>query len=227
MALLHSTLLNHGSTSLYFTLLYQQLYFTQRALLPSTIALLHYTWPYIHLPGIYFTLHYSTMAPLCCTLLYITRPWLYTSFYFTLLYHGSTSLYFTLLYQQLYFTQVDSIAFYHSTTLDPTVTCQVSSYFTLHYSTMALLYSTLLYIPWIYIILPWLYFVLLHSLFFNSNTSLPLGSTSLYQFVLTLPTLISPTYILPTNVYHFIYMWYDLEGLSRDMIDNTGWLSST
>ena len=126
-------------------------------------------------------------------LLDIIVPWLYF-----------TVLYSTLLYRQLYFAQVDSTTFYHSTILDPTFTCQG---------------STLLHIT-----LPWLYSTLLDStLLFNSTTSLPLGFTSSYQFVLTLPTLISATFHFAYKCVSFrLYMWYDLEGLSRDKIDNTG-----
>ena len=104
----------------------------------STMAVLHCTLLDIILPILYFTLLYSTlstMALLHSTLVYISLPWLsFTLLYSTLLYHGSTSLYHTL-----------------------------------HYSIIALLHSTLLYIT-----LPWLYFTLLDS------TILYHGSTSLY-----------------------------------------------
>jgi len=66
--LLDSTLLYHGSTSLYWTLHY------------STMAVLHSTRLYITLTWLYFTLH--------------ALPYLYlTVLDSTLLYHGSTSLY--------------------------------------------------------------------------------------------------------------------------------------
>ena len=61
------------------------------------------TWPY-------FTLHFSTMALLHSTLLYISLPWLYFILqYSTFLYHGSTSFYITL--------HFSTMALLHSTLL--------------------------------------------------------------------------------------------------------------
>jgi len=138
---LDSTAFYHRSISLYLTLHYpiRVLHYSTMALfhstiLPSTIVLLHSTWLYITLHWLYFTLLYTTLPGIWFTLLYST-----------LLYHGSTSLYFTLLYQQLYFTQVDSTAFYHSTILDPTFTGLPGLYITLPWVYSTLLYSILLY----------------------------------------------------------------------------------
>ena len=65
-----STLLYHGSTSLYLTLLYHG----------ST--------------SLYLTLHYSTIVQLPSTWLYIVLPWLYLILLdLTSPYHGFTSLY--------------------------------------------------------------------------------------------------------------------------------------
>ena len=111
----NSTLLYHGSISLYlyYTFLYHAwLYFT---VLDSTL-------PYHGSTSLYMTLHYSTIALLHSTLLYITLSWLYfTLHYTTMALLRSTLLYITLLYGS------------------------TSLYFTLHYSTMALLQSTLLH----------------------------------------------------------------------------------
>ena len=144
------------------------------------LTLLNSTWLYILYHGstpIYFTLHYSTMAPLQSTSLYITLHYLlYSSLYLTLYYSTmdllhSTSLYLTLpwlyitltwLYSRawlyiflpwLYFTLLDSTLLYHSST---------SIYVTPNYFSMALLHST-----WLYITLPWLYFTPLDSTLFN------------------------------------------------------------
>ena len=123
--------------------------------------------------------HYSTMALLHSTLLYL--PWLY----FTLL--DSTLLLW------LYLGLLHSTLLYHGST---------TIYLTLHYSTMVLLHSTWtlllcplldstrLYtlldsLPWLYftllrlyITLPWLYFTLLDSLHYS--TMALLHSTRLY-----------------------------------------------
>ena len=72
----YSTLLYHGSTSLFYYTLVLLFYLT-----------LHY--PYPGSTSLYFILNYSTMAVLHSTLLYISLPLLYfTLFYSTLLYHG-------------------------------------------------------------------------------------------------------------------------------------------
>ena len=133
LALLDSTLLYHGSTSLYFTLHYciWWLYFT---LLDS--ILLHVHW-------LYFTPHNSAMALGHSAWLYITLLWLYftlldsTVLDFTLLYHGFTSLYLIQLYSIM--------ALLFSTWLYITLPWLFTSlYLTLLYFTMALLYSTCL-----------------------------------------------------------------------------------
>ena len=50
------------------------------------------------------TLHFSTMALLHSTILYISLPWLYFILHYsTFLYHGSTSLYFTLHISVVYY----------------------------------------------------------------------------------------------------------------------------
>jgi len=145
MALLYSTLLYYGSTSLYLTLHY------------------HGTTSF------YLTLHYkSTHVPLPFTWLYITLPWFYTSFYLTLYYsamvlyfilldsillcHGCTSPYTWLpcLLAWLYFTLLDSTTIDHNSLLLSFTlhnsAASTSLYLTLHHSTMVLLYSTWLYI---------------------------------------------------------------------------------
>ena len=64
----------------------------------STMALLHSildsTLPYHGCTSLYKTLHFSTMAQLHSTRLYITLPWLnFPLLDSTLLYHGFSSLY--------------------------------------------------------------------------------------------------------------------------------------
>ena len=82
--------------------------------------------------SLYFILHYSTMALLHSTLLYITLPWLYSTLHYsTLLYHGCTSFkvildYSTMALVQstlfeitqpwLYFTLLDSTLYYNGST---------------------------------------------------------------------------------------------------------------
>ena len=151
-----STLIYHGSISLYLTLHH------------SAMALLHPAFLYITLPWLYFTLHYHTVAllhsillHLGSTSLYITLPWLYI----TLLW-----LYITLLW--LYLTlDCSTMALLHSTCM--TLHYPTLVYFTLLDSTLlyhhGLLISTwltnILYHDsiWFYITLPWLYFTLLAS----------------------------------------------------------------
>ena len=117
LTLLKSTLVYHGSASLYFTLHY------------STIALLHSTWLCIIQPWLYFMLLEST-------LLYHVPTWLYlTLHYSTTALLDSTWLYITL--TRLYFTLCNSTLIYHAST---------SLCLSLHYSTMALLHSTWLHI---------------------------------------------------------------------------------
>ena len=133
MVLLHSTSLYMApldSTRLYLTLPWH--YFTLYSSLYITLPWLYFTqlystYLYHGSTSRYFSLHYSTMALLHCTLLYLTLPWLYfTLLYSTLLYHGCASLYFTL---------------HCSTSIVST-----SLHVTQHYSTMDLLHSTLLHI---------------------------------------------------------------------------------
>ena len=93
-SLLDSTLLHHGSTSLYWTLNH------------STAALLHSTRLFVTLPWLYFTLHCSSMTLHLTTLLYegltslyfdINLPWLsFTILVSTSHLNASTSLYLTL-----------------------------------------------------------------------------------------------------------------------------------
>ena len=86
-----STLLYHGFTSLYLTLL------------PSIYGS----------TSLYFTLHYSTLVYTHgSTSLYCLLPWLYfTILESKLTYHGFTLFYFNLLW--LYFTLLNSASFYH------------------------------------------------------------------------------------------------------------------
>ena len=128
-------------------------------LMPSKIAVVHFSWFYITLPWHYPTrLHYSTMALLHCTWLYYTiRAILSPTSLYCLLYtmHGFyfTLLDFTLLYQgngwsSLYLTLY--ITLYHGSS-SPYITLLPSEvlpflYLTLHYSTLDItsLYLTLL-----------------------------------------------------------------------------------
>jgi len=136
---LHSTLLYHGSTSLYFILHYNTIAVLHSSY--STKALLQFTWLYIALPWLYFTLPDSM-----------------------LLYHCSTPLHFNLHYSimallhssSLYFTLLHSTLLYHScTSLYLLQHGSISLYMTLYCCIMVLCYSTSLYIT-----LPWLYFTL-------------------------------------------------------------------
>ena len=109
-------------------------------------------------------LHYSTIALLHSTSLYITLPWLYlTPLDPTLLYHGATSLYLTL--------QISTIR-------SSTWLCIALPwlYFTLDFSTLALLHST-----WLYISLPWLYFTFLNLHYSTMALLCLLYSTLLYH----------------------------------------------
>ena len=111
------------------------------ALLHSTMAILHFTLFYRGSTSLYFTI-------------YITLPWLYLWLIVilldsTLLYHGSILLYL-----------IDSTLLYHGST---------SHFFTLYYSTMAVLDSTWLYIT---IRLPWLFLTLLNpALLYDGSPS--------------------------------------------------------
>ena len=123
--LLYTTLLHHGSTSLYITI--QWFYFTLLYITLHGSTSLYSTLLYMAL--LHFTLLY--MALLHSTLIYITLLW----FYFTPLYY--------IILPWFYFTLLSSTLLYHGST---------SFYFALHYSTIALLHSTLLYntLPWLY-----------------------------------------------------------------------------
>ena len=142
------------------------------------MALLHSKRLYHGNTSLYFTLHYSTMALLDSTWLYMTLTW----FYFTLLVSNystmdllhSTWLHITL--QCLYFIVLDSSLLYHSyfTLLDSTLHYPCSNKFIKHDSTMSFLHSTLFYI-----FLQWLYFTLYFIL--HDSTMHLLHSTFLYH----------------------------------------------
>ena len=180
---LYITLHNSGTTSLYLTL--QNLPLFYFILLVSTLlyhvftslyvilhyssmALLHSTWLYVSLPLLYFTLDSI-----------LTVPWLhFTPLDTTLLYLIvllSTKICITLfdyiILPWLYFALDISTTFqaYHSST---------SLCVTLHYSTTAIFHSTItqldstllfkgsisLYLIWLYCLPLWLYFTLLPSI---------------------------------------------------------------
>ena len=157
-----STLLYHGSPSLYLTLLDSALLFhcstsLYLTLHDYTIPLRNFIRLYITLPWLYFNPHYSIMALLHYTWIYITLPWLYMTQHYS-----NVAILNSIL---------DSTWNYHcSTSLSLTLHFSASVYLTQLYSTMALPISS----SWFYITLPSLYFSVLNS------TLLCHCSTSLY-----------------------------------------------
>ena len=91
--LLKSTLMYHGSTSLYS---YHSSTWLYKFLLWLYLTLHNSTLIYHGFTSLHFTLHYSSMAHLHSTLLYISLQWIYFALLRSrLLYHGSTSLHYS------------------------------------------------------------------------------------------------------------------------------------
>ena len=166
MALHHSTLLHITLPRLYFTLLDSTLLYHSSTSHYSTVDLLHSMWLNGG-PGLHITLPWLHFNLLDSTLLYHGS----TSFYLTLHYSIMALLHSTWLYiilQWLYFTLLNSTLLYHGyfTLLDSTLLYRGSTKFTLHDTTMSLLHSTLVYISlrwWLYFTLHYTNMALLHS----------------------------------------------------------------
>ena len=134
MTLLHSTRLDIRVLSLYFTIIDYTLLFPASTshyynLYCSTMALLHSTRLYITIPRFYFTLLDSTVLYLGSTSIH------YTLLDSTFLYHGSILHYSTMALRHTTLPYQGSTSLYIDLP-------RISTYLTLHNSTMALLHST-------------------------------------------------------------------------------------